>query len=40
MAKEYWMKATVDYLKDSRLPENKNDARKSRLKIARYTLIE
>ena len=32
MARECWRKVIVDYLKDSRLLENKNDGRKLRLK--------
>ena len=34
------MKAIIDYLKDFKLFENNNDARKLRLKAARYTVIE
>ena len=30
----------IDYLKDSKLPEDTNQARKLRLKVARYTLLE
>ena len=34
-----WMKPIVDYLRNSKLLEEKNDARKLRLKAARYTLV-
>ena len=34
------MKLIVDYLKDSKFSKDKNEARKLRLKDARYTLID
>ena len=36
-----WMKPIIDYLKNSRLLlEDKNEARKLRLKATRYTLVD
>ena len=40
IVKDSQIKSIVDYLKDSRLSEDKNEARKLRLKAARYTLID
>ena len=34
------MTPTVTYLKDGRLPEGKNEARKLRIKVAKYVLID
>ena len=35
-----WMIPIVSYLKDGRLPEEKNEARKLKVKSARYVLID
>ena len=37
---ENWMTPTVSYLKDRRLLEVKDEARKLRVKLARYILID
>ena len=37
---ENWMTPIVTYLKDGRLPEGKNEARKLRIKAAKYVLID
>ena len=37
---ENWMIPTVSYLKDGRLPEQKGEARKLKVKSARYVLID
>ena len=34
--KDNWMDPIIDYLKDSNLPEDKNKARKLRMKATRY----
>ena len=38
--KDDWMNSIIDYLKDSKLPEDRNQARKLRLKAAKHTLID
>ena len=38
--KENWMDRIVDYLKNCKEPEDKNQARKLRIKAARYTLLD
>ena len=35
-----WMTPIVVYLKDGRLPEDKDEARKLRIKVAKYVLID
>ena len=37
---ENWMIPTVSYLKDGRLPEQKGEARKLKVKSARYILMD
>ena len=37
---ENWMTPIVIYLKDGRLPEDKDEARKLRIKVAKYVLID
>ena len=37
---ENWMTPIVTYLKDGRLPEGKDEARKLRIKAAKYVLID
>ena len=37
---ENWMTLIVSYLKDGRLPEGKDEARKLRIRVARYVLID
>ena len=37
--KDSWMDLIIDYLKDSKLPKDKSQARKLRLKVARNTLL-
>ena len=37
---ENWMTPIVTYLKDGRLLEGKNEARKLRIKVAKYVLID
>ena len=36
---ENWMTLIVVYLKDGRLPDDKNEARKLRIRAAKYVLI-
>ena len=38
--KDSWMNQIIDYLQDSKLPEDKNKARNLRLKVVRYVLLE
>ena len=38
--RENWMTPIISYLKDGRLPEGKDEARKLRVKAARYVLID
>ena len=37
---ENWMTLIVSYLKDGRLPEGKDEARKLRIRAARYVLMD
>ena len=37
---ESWMTSIVSYLKDGKLPEGKNEAKKLRIRAARYVLID
>ena len=37
---ENWMTSIVTYLKDGRLPEERNDAKKLRIKSAKYVIID
>ena len=39
LVKKSWMNPIVDYLKNSKEPVDKNQARKLRIKTARYTLL-
>ena len=38
--KDSWMDPIIDYLQDSRLPEDRNQVRKLRLKATRHLLLE
>ena len=38
--RENWMTPIISYLKDGRLPEGKDEARKLRVRVARYVLID
>ena len=38
--RENWMNPIISYLKDGKLPEGKNEAKKLRVKAARYVLID
>ena len=40
LVEESWMDPIIDYLKNSKEPEDKNQARKLRIKAARYTLLD
>ena len=40
MSKEAWMNPIIDYLKNCKEPEDKSEARKLRIKAARYTLLD
>ena len=37
---ESWMTPIVSYLKDGKLPEGKDEAKKLRIRVARYVLID
>ena len=39
-SEENWMTLIVSYLKDRRLPEGKDEARKLRVKSAKYVLMD
>ena len=40
VSKESWMDPIIDYLRNSKEPEDKSQARKLRIKVARYTLLD
>ena len=40
LVKESWMDPIVDYLKNSKEPEDKNQASKLQIQAARYTLVD
>ena len=40
LTEESWMDPIIDYLKNGKEPGDKNQARKLRIKAARYTLLE
>ena len=40
VGEENWMTPIINYLKDGRLPEGKDEARKLRIKAAKYVLID
>ena len=40
LMEERWMNPLIDYLKNSKEPKDKSQARKLRIKAARYTLLE
>ena len=39
-SKRNWMTPIISYLKDARLPEEKDEARKLRVRSARYVLMD
>ena len=39
-SEENWMTSIVAYLKDERLPEEKDEARKQRIRLAKYILMD
>ena len=40
VAKESWMNPVMNYLRDYEVPEDKNQAKKLRIKAAKYTMLE
>jgi len=40
VSKKNWMNPIIDYLRNSKEPEDKSQARKLRIKAARYTLLD
>ena len=40
LVEESWMDPIIDYLKNSKEPEDKNQARKLLIKAAKYTLLD